>query len=1122
MVNKQRMQNVAWLAKTLCFVAAMFLVCSRCPAQIASAELSGNVLDFSGAAVPNATVTATNVETSIAHTVPSGKSGDYVISSLPPGNYTLTAEAPGFAKLEQSGVILQINQQARVDLTLKVGQTAETVNVTGHPPLLEAESSSVGTVINRQLVNELPLNGRNFVQLATLSPGVNGVGESASGTIMGGTRPDDRRAGNEIFSNGNREGDNNFLYDGIDNNERLTLSLALRPAIDAVREFKIQTNLYSADVGRNSGAVIDVVSKSGTNQYHGSLFEFLRNSDVDARTFFNAAGTAFPTFRLNQFGGSLGGPLSIPKLYNGKDKTFFFVDYEGFRNSTQIFERGNIPTLRMRQGDFGELLPGTLIYDPLTTVANPASPSGFSRTPFPNNVIPVDRFDPIAYKMINAYPMPTSTARLNNYAMPRIQPQNYDQGDVRIDEQLTAKDSIFGRWSIQDTTTISPSTYVQSTIPGISTPVSLSDEASFAGTSFQPTQHVATSYVHLFTPTLLNDFRFGFNRYVLDYVPINFAANGGLGNELGVRNSNVTPREQNLPIFSPSSYLGVGQTRSLPLYRRENTFQELDNLSWTKGLHTFKIGADFRRRQLTIYQTNEGNGRFNFSPAFTDSRDPAGKGGDAAASFILGYPTLDAHDYNYQFPGIRLNEFGMYFADDYRATKNLTLNYGLRWDYFSPPDEAFNRWSNFDITTGVYNVAGVNGVNANAGVLKYWPNFGPRFGFAYQALPHTVFRGGVGLFYNASGSEAGNMRLARNLPFGFTYQISPGDVTVGPTVSEGFPDLQPVVIPPPRVGVAYGVAPNFRPSYAEQFNGGVEQEIVPLDMVLKFIGVGNLGRHLQDTWNANQPIPGPTSTASRRPLYAQDPAQSDVNYYISDGFAEYFAFQFTADKRFSQGVSALLGYTYSHAIDDVPLEFGGGDAGPNPQDPRFPHEVSNSIIDQRYRLTLSYLWAFPFGKGQKWMNRGGISNLILGGWQNNGILFTQSGLWFSPVLQTSTTNTGTSSRPNLIPGAKVVYPKTLLHWFLPTAYSNPAPYTYGDASRNSLVGPGRTNLDESLFKNFTIHEQMTLQFRFEAFNVFNHPQFSYPNQTVGNSQVGQITSIVGNARNLQASLRFQF
>ncbi len=293
-------------------------------------------------------VQAINVETSIVHTTTSGKGGDYVLTSLPPGNYILTVEASGFRKLEQTGINLQVNQQARIDPALKVGQAAETVSVTGHPPLLESESSSVGTVINQQLVNELPLNGRNFVQLATLSPGVNGVGQSASGTIMGGARPDDRRAGNEIFSNGNREGDNNFLFDGVDNNERLTLSVTLRPGVDAVREFKIQTNLYSADVGRNSGAVIDIISKSGTNQLHGSLFEFLRNSDVDARTYFNVKGTSFPAFRLNQFGGSLGGPVVIPKVYHGKDKTFFFVDYEGFRNSVQIFERGNIPTLRMR------------------------------------------------------------------------------------------------------------------------------------------------------------------------------------------------------------------------------------------------------------------------------------------------------------------------------------------------------------------------------------------------------------------------------------------------------------------------------------------------------------------------------------------------------------------------------------------------------------------------------------------------------------------------------------------------------------------------------------------------------------------------------------------------------
>jgi hypothetical protein len=364
------------------------------------------------------------------------------------------------------------------------------------------------------------------------------------------------------------------------------------------------------------------------------------------------------------------------------------------------------------------------------------------------------------------------------------------------------------------------------------------------------------------------------------------------------------------------------------------------------------------------------------------------------------------------------------------------------------------------------------------------------------------------------------MRLARNLPFGLTAQTSPGDVTVGPTVSQGFPALPPIVVPPPVNGLFTAVSPNFRPSYAEQFNAVVEHEITPLEMVLKFAGVGNLGRKLQDSWNANQPIPGSTATQTRRPLYAIDPNLSDVNYYISDGFAEYFAFQFTADKRLSQGVSALLGYTFSHAIDDVPLEFGGGDAGPNPQDPRYPHETSNSIIDQRQRLTLSYLWVLPFGKGQTFLNTGGIKNLVLGGWQTNGILFTQSGLWFSPVLGTSTTNTGTSSRPNKI--GPVSYPKTLNQWFSPSAFGTPAQYTYGNAGRNSLVAPGRTNFDVSLFKDFPIREQIVLQFRVEAFNIFNHPQFGYPNSTIGTAQAGQISSIVGNARNLQASARIDF
>jgi hypothetical protein len=1083
-------------------------------AQVTSSELSGSVLDPSGAALVNAKVLATNTGTGRNHETVTNGNGSYILPLLPPGDYTVSAEAPGFKKTVQRGLTLQINQQANLDFKLEVGQVSDAVEVTATAPLLESESSSLGTVVNEQLVNQLPLNGRNFVQLATLSPGVNGVGFSASGTIMSGSRPDDRRPGTEIFSNGNREGSNNFLFDGIDDNERLTLSIVLRPAVESVREFKIQTNLYSADVGRNSGAVIDVITKSGTNVLHGSLFEFLRNSAMDSRNFFSPRGTAFPSFRLNQFGGSFGGPVVLPKLYNGRNKTFFFVDYEGYRRASQQLLLGNIPTAKMRGGDFTETAN---VYDPLTTRA---SGSGFTRDQFPGNIIPPTRFDPIALKVIRAYPNPTATGRFNNYLANLIQKQDWNQGDARIDHQLTPRDNFFARWSIQNTETIVPSSYPATSIPGITMPLNLGDEGSFAGSSFSPDQHAVASYAKVFTPHLVNEFRAGFNRFRLDYTADQFAPGAGLGNKLGVPNSNVTPNEQNLPIFSPGSYIGIGQTRSLPIFRRENTFQYIDNLTFITGKHTLKAGVDFRRRQLTIYQTNQGNGRFNFSPALTDSR--AGSGGDSLASFILGYATSIAHDYTLNWPGERGYELGFYFADDWRVNSKLTINLGLRWDYFSPFSEVANRWANFNLTTAKIDIAGQNGVDKYAGVLPYRKNFGPRFGFAYQARPHTVIRGGFGFFYNPTGSEGGSLRLFRQLPFGSTVTISPGDINPGPRVSDGFAPLVPVDynLAKNPFGTVTAVDPHFRPSYAQQFNLTVEHEIAPAALLIKTAFVGNLGRHLYNTYNANQPIPGPTATTVRRPLYAIAPAIADVNYFATNGLGSYYALQVTVDKRISKGLSGLMGYTWSHGIDDTPLEFGGGPAGPLPQDPRYRNiDRASSIIDIRHRLTASYLYSLPFGKGKSFLNRGGLVDLVIGGWQTNGILTIQTGLPFSAVLQTSTTN-GTASRPNV--NGSVSYPRTLQRWFDPSVFSSPAAYTYGNAGRNVLTGPGRVNWDMSLFKNFVIREQTRFELRAEAFNVFNHPQFGLPNPNIGNAQVGTITSTVGNPRQLQLGLRFQF
>jgi hypothetical protein len=1089
----------------LCFIATLPVL-----AQTATAELSGNVTDSTGAVVANARITATNPSTGFSREVRTNQSGAYVFTILQPGVYNLAAEAPGFRKTVQNNIELQVNQRADVDIQMQLGQLTETVEVTGAAPLLEAESSTLGTVVNSQLTAELPLNGRNFVQLATLSPGVNGTGYSVSGTIMSGTRPDDRRPGTEIFSNGNREGSNDFLFDGLDDNDRLTLSIVYRPGVDAIKEFKVQTNLFSADQRGNSGAVVDVVTKSGTNDWHGSAFEFLRNSAMDARNYFNAKGTPFPSFRYNQYGGSFGGPIEIPKLYNGKNKTFFFVDYEGFRRTSQQLLVFSVPTAAMRQGNFSAL--PVKIYDPTT---NAPSGSSYTRTPFDGNMIPASRFDPVTMKMVNAYPLPQTSALTNNYTSNMSQQQSWDQGDIRVDQNFGSKDTFFARYSIQHTTTIVPPTYPPTTIAGISHPLSLGDEASFAGTSFQPVQHAAAAYTHIFSPTLINDVRIGFNRYRDDYTLAGTTASEPLGVELGVANSNPNALQTGLPIFSPASYQGIGMSRSLPIYRRENTFEELDNVTWTKSSHTIKFGVDVRRRQITEYQTNRGNGRFNFSTGFT--AQPGVNSGDSIASMLLGYPTLYEQDYLLVWPGIRGIETGLYFADDWRVSKKLTLNLGLRWEYYSPYSEVANRWANFNPTTAKLMIAGQNGVGSTAGLSGDWKDFAPRLGFAYQALSHTVIRGGVGLFYNPNGNGGALLRFDRQLPFGPVLSISPGDQVLGPRVSNGFPATPTVnlAVANNPSGNVIGVPGNFKQAYAEQYNLTIEHEVRPISTLFKFAYVGNLGRRLGTGWNPNQAVPGPGATLLRRPLYNLIPTIGDINYYTSDGLSNYQAFQFSAEKRLSLGLTGLIGYTWAHSIDDVATDFGGGTG--TPQDPRCRFcDRGNSAFDIRHRFTVSLTYQLPGFRA------GGLKGTVLGGWQINGLLQTQTGLPFTPQLANTTVNTGTASRPDRIASGDLSSGQNIRHWFDQTAFTTPAQFVYGNAGRDILFGPGRTNLDASLFKDFRPVERMTVQFRAESFNLFNHPQFGQPNATIGSGAVGTISSTVGNPRQMQVALRLMF
>jgi Carboxypeptidase regulatory-like domain len=1094
---------------TLCLL--LMCLAPTASAQVTTADLVGTVRDSSNAVIAGAKVTLTNDATNVSRSTTSDQSGYYNFIGLQPGNYTLTVEQQGFKKLQRSGVELQVNQRAQVDLELQVGAVGETVQITETAPLLESQSSVLGSVIQERQVQDLPLNGRNFVQLAVLSPGVSGAGTGMRGTIMSGSRPDDLRPGTELFVNGNRESSNNYLYDGIDNNDRLTLAIIVRPAVEAIKEFKIQTNLFSAEQGRNPGGQVNVVTKSGSNNWHGTAYEFLRNRALDANNFFsNRARQGKPQFQQNQFGGAFGGRLI-------KDKTFFFGDYDGFRQNLGRLFVNTVPTVRMRQGDFGEVTAG--IFDPATTVQTGAT---FTRQQFPNNIIPRARWDAVTAKLINAYPLPTTSALVNNLVTTPTRKQNWDQYDVRIDHNHSERDTFFGRYSWSKTATINPYTFPNVDLAGVGKSIGIGNEDTFAGTSGLTAQHLVLNWVHVISPKMMLDVRAGYARFHLDFTQADVAPGDKLGNKLGVPNANQQDAQDGLPIFSPANFTGIGHSRSLPILRRQNIFQYVGNLTWTGSAHTIKTGFDARRRHLTEYQTNRGNGRFNFAPNITNN--PANNtGGNSMASFLLGAPSLIEQDYLLAWVGLRGTEYSAYIGDDWRARQKLTLNLGMRYELDTPYSEVANRWANFDPRTATVLVAGRNGVGKYAGVNTFKKGFAPRLGFAYQVADKTVVRGGGGIFWNTAGHGGNTLRLQRHVPFGPIYSFSPGNFFVTRRVQDGFPTLPALNLANADVpvGSVIGVDPNYQPGYAQQFNLTVEHEL-PGATLLKASYVANLGRHLDTSYNLNQAVPGAGAVNSRRPFFAVRPTLADVTWAVSDGLAAYHAFQFSAEKRLTAGLSGLLSYTWGHSIDTVGQSFGGGADGPLPQDPLNRRaDRGNSPFDIRHRLTVAWNYALPFGKGKKWLSGGGPVDYVLGGWQINGINTFQTGLPFTPVSNTSTLNTGTGSRPNRL-GTGTLDNPTIDRWFDTSAFATPAQFTYGNSGRNILYGPGRVNMDFSVFKEFRIVESTKLQFRTEFFNVFNHAQFDLPNSAVGAANAGTITGIVGTPRQIQFGLKLVF
>jgi hypothetical protein len=1107
------------LSRTL--VIAVILGTSLLAQQ--SASITGTVLDKSGAAVPGAKVVATSPATQLTRETQTNESGSFALPLLPPGAWTVAVTKDGFRRIVQDNLILEVNQSAQLSFSLEPGQVSETVEVNESVPLIDSTTSSVGQVVETRAVQELPLNGRNFVQLATLGPGVVGVGFGASGTIMSGSRPDDLRPGSEIFSNGNREGANNFLLDGIDNNERLTLSITLRPSVEAVREFKIQTNMFAAEQGRNPGATVNVVTKSGSNEWHGSAYNFVRNDNLDARNFFTPATSAKPQLAQNQFGASFGGKI-IP------NRVFFFANYEGYRRRQEVQRLGTVPLSAVKQGNFASYRD---VYDPLTTRRDTSLASGFARDAFPNRIIPSSRWDSVMGRLIQSYPAPNNgTGIAANYAVAPKERQNWDQGDLRVDYNLSSNRFLFGRISRQDTVTTRPSTFPITTVPGMSTPVALGNEDTFAGDAKLVATHAVLNYVQTLTPALVMEAKLGFQRFNLDFTQEGAAPGARLGEALGVRNSNQGPRADGIPIFSPAGYFGIGQTRSLPILRKQNTYHPGVNFTWVRNHHSFKWGAEVRRRQLTEFQTNRGNGRFNFDRPFSNNPNNASATGDAMASALLGTATVIEQDFLLVTAGMRAWESGLFFQDDWRVNDRLTLNLGLRWENDTPYREVANRWSNFDITTGRMLIAGVN-AGPTVGVLPDRNNFAPRLGMAYKINNKTILRGGGGVFYGTQGQGGVALRLQRQQPYGPIITVDIDQFSATPRrVQDGLPTLTPLT--PQQVladtrGNYLAVDPFFRPSYTLQYNLQLQRELMG-GIVAKVGYVGNVSRDLDFTYDINSVEPGPGSVASRRPFRNLAPNVQSVNYALASGKSHYQSLQATAEKRFAQGLSFLTSYTWSHLIDNVANSFGGGANGPIPQDIRFREaDRGSGGFDIRHRFVQSVNYDLPIGKGRRIDFGNRFANNLIGNWQTNLILTMQTGLPFTPTIIGNPSNAGTS-RPNVLRTPQDI-DQTVTRWFDTSLFSatnpdatwgTPAQFTFGNAGRNILTGPGRVNWDVSLFKNFDLLEKMRLQYRAEFFNMFNTPQLGIPNATIGDPNAGRITGTAGNNRQVQMALRLTF
>jgi hypothetical protein len=1088
---------------TPAFAVAILLTVLPLSAQVERASIVGLITDKSGAVVPGVAVTVTNQDTNTSARAVTDDSGAFSVVNLIPGNYTVQAIKSGFRNMVYRNYVLQVSQSARLDVQLEVGDVAQAVEVTAAAPLLQTENASVGQVISSAAVQSLPLNGRNFVQLAIIAPGVTGLDYAQPATINSGRRPDELRpGGTALAANGARSTSNQVLIDGIDNTEMISQTFVVRPAVEGIQEFKVLTNNAGAEYGRSAGAVVVITSRSGSNNLHGSLFEFLRNDKFDARNFFARQDQPIPPFKLNQFGGSLGGPVI-------RNRTFFFANYEAYREVFGDSQLVTVPTPAMKNGDFRGVVPNG-IYDPLTTKPNPAGGAAI-RERFLDDTIPATRMDPIGAALVRLWPDPQRPALVNNYVANPVKRSSLHRADGRIDHQLSPKDTTFFRYSIDKSIITMPDTF-NTDIGG--------NEASFAGNNDVTGHNLVASWTRGFTPATIGDFRYGYTQFNMALLPTQLT--NPVWTRIPGRNPG-DPFQPTAPIVGTTGYAGLGNARSVPLIRDQKAHQIIASINSLQGTHNLKFGADLRLRttgETASPPGESGFGRWNFDPAYSRNPvSPAGTG-DTIATMLLGYPIALRRDVFVNGSAtLTTNELNFYLRDEWRVNSQLTLNFGLHYEINTPFVEKQDQWVNFDPAAARQLIAGRDGVSRTGNVNTDYKSFGPRISFAWQANRKTVVRGGYGIFYEPQGNYNTNIRQFRQPPFGFVInQPFSGNDIPTTAASQGFPTstAAPDLMKPPTLYALRGVTPNYRNGQMQQFNFSIQREL-RTDLVVTAGFIGSTGALLSWARNINQPDAGPGAIDPRRPYYSVLPGVTSIAWLESSANSAYTSLQVSAEKRYSRGLYLLANWTWAHGLDNVGGD--GGANGPIPQDPRNRRaDWASSNSDIRHRINVAGSYQLPFARDSK-----GAVRRIFGDWEIGGLMVVQTGLPFTVTVPGSPSNTGSGSRANSVPGiSPEVEDRSINRWFNPAAFSTPPAFTWGTLGRNTLRGPGLFNIDASAAKRFLLTERVGLQFRVEFFNALNHPQFGIPSSTIGVGGVGTITSTQRANRQMQMALRLSF